>query len=275
MSDFSEYEERFSDRTENELKKLKLSAEYGADFKDVAMDQQLPEEIEGQFLDYIQQWEEQYARRERITVFDFVSRPEWRPIADLSEEEILQELSRIEGVFDQNGIQLTMLCEVSASEVYRFVTEELFPEEIDNIRIPGMKHSFIYEDFHPNHEYDIRNRCEEVIQHMTDGKERDMAPWGLAEEVLYGAVLLTKNEVSEKLGEFSKSFSRFNLDELSFTEIQVSSAGDEAKAVCCLRYSGIPAGGDAVLHYTDYCEFFLKNSYGWWLIDRMNIEGMP
>jgi len=47
--------------------------------------------------------------------------------------------------------------------LYRFITEELFKEELDDIKIEGMTHHYIYEEFHPNHEHDIKNRCKEFL----------------------------------------------------------------------------------------------------------------
>jgi len=40
------------------------------------------------------------------------------------------------------------------SVIYKFITEELFDHEMDDIMLPGFVHHFIYEEFHPNHEYD-------------------------------------------------------------------------------------------------------------------------
>lgn len=45
---------------------------------------------------------------------------------------------------------LDFLCDVDDAEAYRFITEELMDEEIDDIRIEGLRHCFIYEEFHPN-----------------------------------------------------------------------------------------------------------------------------
>jgi hypothetical protein len=33
--------------------------------------------------------------------------------------------------------------------MYRFLVTELLEEMMDDIRIPGMTHNFLYDDFHP------------------------------------------------------------------------------------------------------------------------------
>lgn len=71
-------DENFDQHTENELKKMKLSLEYGADFG--APSGEVTPEVEGQFLDYIQMWEEQYAKRLTILVYDLLERPEYTPV---------------------------------------------------------------------------------------------------------------------------------------------------------------------------------------------------
>src|SRR4051812_9475232 len=72
MQDAPENEEDqiHDQRTENELKKIKLALEHGMDMSQSFTDPDLPPELEGEFLDYMQQWEDQYAQRKRTTVFE-------------------------------------------------------------------------------------------------------------------------------------------------------------------------------------------------------------
>lgn len=37
---------------------------------------------------------------------------------------------------------------------------------MDDIRIPGMRHCFTYEEYHPNHDYDIRKHGDEFIKFL-------------------------------------------------------------------------------------------------------------
>lgn len=57
----------------------------------------------------------------------------------------------------QNHLILNFLCDYSDRVKYEFITEELFEEKISDIRIEGMRTNFIYEEFHQNHEYDIKD----------------------------------------------------------------------------------------------------------------------
>jgi hypothetical protein len=55
----------------------------------------------------------------------------------------------------QHGVDLNAISpKVTARELYRFTTEELFEHEIDDINIPGMISGFIYDEFYPDYEYD-------------------------------------------------------------------------------------------------------------------------
>ncbi|MBK6536623.1 MAG: hypothetical protein IPG09_02205 [Ignavibacteria bacterium] len=43
---------------------------------------------------------------------------------------------------EENGIVLDTLCDYEDEVIYKFITEELFREETNNIRIEGMRHCF-------------------------------------------------------------------------------------------------------------------------------------
>ncbi|MCB0138936.1 MAG: hypothetical protein KDE50_03415, partial [Caldilineaceae bacterium] len=52
-----------------------------------------------------------------------------------------------------NNLYIDFLSDIESDEAYRFITEELFEEVIDYIRIEGMNQHFIYEEFYPSEEF--------------------------------------------------------------------------------------------------------------------------
>jgi len=124
-------------RAENEVKKLKLEMQYGAQFGLNSTD--LPPEIEQQFLDNVLAFEKQYAEKEQIKLFDYIGKPDFKPAAQLTEEQMVDEHLKLCNLLEENGIVVGVLAEYSDElrMLYTFITEELFDHAIDNMRLPG------------------------------------------------------------------------------------------------------------------------------------------
>lgn len=137
---------------ENELLKIKLKSEFG--MKD--MNSQLPAELENEWLNYIYNFEKLHKEAKEISIYERLGKPEYKKIADLNNEEVTSELSRLLNLMEENNLILNFLCDYDDRIKYEFITEELFAEEIEDVRIEGMMTNFIYEEFHQNHEYDIK-----------------------------------------------------------------------------------------------------------------------
>ncbi|MCD6010292.1 MAG: hypothetical protein K0Q79_154 [Flavipsychrobacter sp.] len=208
--------------TEIEIKKIKLALEHGMDFSNSYSNPDTPPEVEGQFLDYIQQWEDQFAKHKTISVYDFTGNPSFRPLSEIPDSEIEIDLNRIMDIMQQHSVDLGTLCAVDDKELYRFIIEELFLHEMNDIRIEGMRHCFTYEEFHPNHEYDIKNRCTEIIEHITDKKRSDLIPWGLADNVMCRDTFYTKDELNKKMLNFRDSFRAIALRDFQYTSVTVN-----------------------------------------------------
>jgi len=268
-------EERDKLRMENEIKKIKIDLEHGTDLSKQLSESELPPEIEGEFLDYIQQFEEQFAKRETILVFDLAGKPEYRQVNDIPDEEIAGELDRIMQILQTHSINLNTLCDVDERELYRFITEELFKEETNDIRIPGMIHGFIYEEFHPNHQYDIKNRITELVEYLFD-KEKENASdaWELADEIEVAGQTLAKKDFLEKSGHFRDAFSSFTTHEFAINNILVNEPADEGHAQCTLHYSGNIEGSPESLEFEGACQFYLRRQYDWWTIYKLEIPGL-
>lgn len=143
-------------RQENEFKKMKMNLEHGAIFPD-DLSKQLPPEIEGQFLDSIINFEKAFRNAKQISVYDKIGRPDFVPENVLNDQEVKDSLEKVESILHKNGLNLDVLADYDDQErlIYKFITEELFNLEVDDIRIAGFNTNFIYEEFHQNHRYDL------------------------------------------------------------------------------------------------------------------------
>lgn len=267
-------EEQFDDlRLENEIKKIKLALEHGGNFIS-PIDENLPPELEREWLDYIQQFEEELAKRKRILVYNLIGRPNYRLVNNIPDSEINEELNKVRDILHRNAITVDTICPVDDRELYRFITDELFREETNDMHIEGMTTCFIYEEYHPNHDYDIRSRCTEFVHHILD-KKKEWAPdyLGLAKLLDTKAGKLTNREVIEKIAHFRDSFSRFVILDFKITEVRIQQ--ETAEAECNIYYSGSVEGADETMNFSGDGNFSLVYSSKLWVISKIDIPGLP
>lgn len=156
----------------NEKKRKELEEQYGMIFSDEELD--LPPEVEGDWLDCIAEFERQFEDAEPIAIRDYIGNPPIKPLAEIPDEELENELDDLLIMLSKHGIHVGFLSDVEIEEMYRFITEELLDGEMDNIRVEGMIHGFIYEDFHPSDEYDSQLAAEHFLDSLFSWDEQGM-----------------------------------------------------------------------------------------------------
>jgi hypothetical protein len=251
---------------ENDILKAKLTAEFGMKESDSS---RLDAEMENQWLNYIYDFENTCKNAGRITIYEFIGKPEFRSLGNekLSVSETEAELDRILDVMAENGIMLDVLCDYENEEelIYKFITEEFFPYEIDNIRIEGMNHCFTYEEFHANHKYDLTNDSEFLLDNIF-GKEWyvQFSAACLACDIEYDS----KNYSSEAFGklvmDFQKSGKSYKLKSKEVKEVEF----DLEKGIANLK--GIISYTIDLKNLSGEFEFdFIFNDYGYWNICKI------
>jgi hypothetical protein len=244
-------------RYENELKKMKLSLEKGAVFSNLSNDEELPPEVENEFLKNIEAFERAHDEAKRITVYDFIGKPEYRKAAQIADDEIAGELETVLQLLNDNEIALDTLCEVDDRTLYSFVTDELFLHEIDDVRMEGWVSNFIYEEFHPNHEYDLINYSTDFIQSFLD-KSSD----------LYHTHLTKEAGEDKSLRQFRDSFKSFILED--FEIISVVFDDEKANTNFRIAYSGIIEDAHEEQCFRGEGNFDFKHMYGYWYLYKVN-----
>ena len=153
---------------ENSFLKMKMMLEHGAEF---GSSKDLPPEIENQFLKSVMDFENQFQKSGRIKVFDKLGKPrQFKPVSEIREEDIEKEWIKLYEFLQAHDIDLGVYSpNVGPRELYRFITEELFEFETDNISLPGMTNWFVYDEFHPDHIYEnSQYAVEECISYFFD-----------------------------------------------------------------------------------------------------------
>jgi hypothetical protein len=250
---------RLNIHEENEFKKLKLSIEHGATFFEKS-NKNLPPEIEGQFLDYITNFEKAYQNVKQITVFEKLGQPDFKPEAALTDDEIMIELERIELLMQDHGLALDVLANYENEKrlIYTFITEELFAHEIDDMNVPGMQTCFIYEEFHPNHEYDLKRDTEDFLR-MFFNKKDDFYIKNHSEEAT--------NYIA--LNNFRSLFKKFKMIFFEFKAITFDE--QDASVKFNIDFWAKIKGTDTKIFYSGNGNITFKNEYDYWCIREVNL----
>ena len=132
---------------DNAMLRLHLQEEYGMNFDNKSSE--LSPELENKFLRYMEAFEKEYAKNEQVKLYDFLGTPPFKRNEDVKDEELMDALTYLQIAMAKKLVRLDVLSDVAPREIYRFITEELFNEEVDNISIPGLNLCFIYEEFYP------------------------------------------------------------------------------------------------------------------------------
>jgi len=156
MEDFENMNEEERLKAENDFLKMKMMLERGAEFERTEEGNELPADIENQFLRNIMEFEKQFDQRKVTTVYDKIGKPaQFKPVNEIPDEAMEDAWNALHDYLQQHGVDLSVSSpKVTARELYRFTTEELFEHEIDDINMPGMISGFIYDEFYPDYEYD-------------------------------------------------------------------------------------------------------------------------
>jgi len=243
-------------RIENELKKMKLMLERGAVFSESIDSNKLDPVVENEFLRNIEAYEESFGNSEQISVYNFIETPAYKLVETIPDSQIADELGKVMGILNEYGISLDTLCEVEDRELYRFITEELFLHEIDNVRIKGMMSCFIYEEFHPNHEYDIRNTSTEGITSYLD-KENKYYTYSFVKEA----------EEESWFKDFRNAFDTFSLQKLDIVDIQIETS--TAKVNFNIDFSAGMGGKFAKQRFSGDGYVMLIHQYDFWYINKI------
>ncbi len=194
-------------RMENEILKLKMQAERGALFGGDMKD--LPPEVEAEFLKNVQQFEDSFDKASQITVYECIGKPAYKKAEELMPDEVKGEIARVIELMHSKNIILEVLGQYDLSLIYKFITEELFQEKIREVNFPGYIHSFVYEEFHPNHNIDISKTAQEFLNHWFE-KGFDENSIELAGQLITAeGKTFSKDEAIEKIHNCLNSYQRF------------------------------------------------------------------
>ncbi len=164
----------------SQAKKEKLRDEYGMEFEHT--DSKLLPDEENQWLDHILEFERQFEQEKYITVRERIGNPPIQPLRDLPLYALEEAVTTLLELLAAHGIAVDFLGDVDEIEAYRYLTEELLDEEMDDIRIEGMMTHFTYS----TPENDVQMWVESFVLDLFTHEKEYFLP-GLTKQPLFNA----------------------------------------------------------------------------------------
>lgn len=213
---------------ENQFLKLKLMAETGAKFFEG--ESEVPPEIMNEWLKNVAKFEEQYANSEQKPLKEIMGSPIFRPSADLNDDEFNKEYEKLQALLNEHHIDVSFIREREDRFKYDFITSELLDHE--TTLFPGMMTNFIYEEFHPDHELEIRNRTNEFFDAFFERRLGDLDnPFFEGEFVFPDGRLVPAEDMTKRFQAMYEAVPGFEdcsyqIDKIDF-ELKITSADGE------------------------------------------------
>jgi hypothetical protein len=213
-----------------QAKRDKLRDEYGMKFE--GTDPRLSPEAENEWLDHMLEFEKQFEQAGRITVRERIGNPPIRPLKDLPLYAVGEAVTALLELLAAHGIAVDFLGEVDELEAYRYLTEELLDEEMDDIRIEGMITHFT----HSTPEYDAQMWVESFVLDLFTHEKEYFLP-GLAQQPLFDAQgqPITAAQFQQKIEAVWERLPPTNKVEITPIVTQVE--GDEAKVWAIISWN--------------------------------------
>jgi hypothetical protein len=250
---------KLSIQQENEFKKMKLKLEHNAIFPDSSQ-MNLPPEIEGMFLDSIFNFEKAYKNSRKITVYEKLGAPKFKNADELSDLKLDKALFKITKLMETHNLVLDVICDYEQEErlIYKFITEELFLHEIEDYNIPGMNTCFIYEDFHPNHRYDLERTTEDFLKMFFDKKSD-----------FYDQFHEKDASNHLEINNFRSLFNKFKIKNFEFKKVSFNKK--TAKTTFEIDFWAKIEGSNSKINYSGKGSLSFKFKNRFWYVDQVNL----
>jgi hypothetical protein len=260
-------------KTENDFLRMKLMLERGAYFG--GENKELPADIENQFLNNVMAFEKQFDERKRIKLFDRIGRPQhFKPVGDISDNEIEEAYKSLLDYLNEHSIDFSVCSpNIKVRELYRFVTEELFDHEMDDMNLPGWTTNFIYDEFYPDAVYDNTRDAEDCIRFILKKESVEFMYHCRCKNLqLNGHHSLTEDKCIEVVNRFKLAYDGLEINEINVLECIVD--GKESCVSGNYSITATSANENQQLTGNWKLIFERDEDFGYWYINNIQIDGI-
>ncbi|HMC85768.1 MAG TPA: hypothetical protein VKI61_09585 [Chitinophagaceae bacterium] len=204
-------------RIENEILRIRIKTELGGDYES---DVNLSPELENEFLKNILSFEHRYAKIKMVKIADLLGNPVFVKTAKIDNAAISKAYNDLEELLAQKNIVVEFTKPRDERFKYRFITEELFEHETDDMEVPGMTKYFNYEEFHPDHENEISDH---TIKFLADWfvRKTEAAKWYMDDQFIQpDGKKFTKDEMIASFKKVFAAYTAFEDSGYAMNEVQ-------------------------------------------------------
>jgi hypothetical protein len=254
-------------QADSDLLKIKLEMEFG--MQSMGSSPNLDDKMQNDFLNYIYNFEKEYAKNKRITVYEKIGKPDFKKAEDLSITDLNKEIHRLCELIEAHGMKVDTICEYTNDVIYKFITEELFDEEIDDMNVPGMVTHFTYEEYHPNHEHDIKEHSEDFLNSLINKKWKDIFETVLAESVEYNGIKYAKDLFVNIIETFQEAEGKMKIANFDPKKVSYDLKNEIGLLEGKIKYKVVATKKV----YEGHMSFGLKLEYDYWRISKVILPG--
>ena len=254
---------------ENELLKLKMRAESGAIFHSGG-NADVPPDVENQFLNYVMNFEKNFKNAKRITIGELLNHPEFISYRKLKPGQFHDEIKKIDDLLEAHGIIMHRNDTVNERKLYKFLTTDFMKEETDEMHMPGFTCNYIFEDFFPDDEEEIKNA---PYNFLTDLFSKNP---GWIKQHLYEKLTdsngksVSKDNVLKALIHFQNAFDAFKEIGVEIKSFEFTKR--KASLTAVVTYKTINEGKTVKMEDLSFFKF-KKNELDFWQISSFNFPG--
>lgn len=263
-------------KAENDYLKMKLMLEQGAQFGASGNPDPLPPEMENIFLNNVIAFEREFAKNKTIRLFDKIGRPaHFRPVHEIPDEDIARAWMDLrEYLFNHEIVLDACSPNVTERELYRFATEELFNQEIDDMNLPGWTTNFIYDEFYPDPVYDnTRTAINSCINYILQKEPLEWTQNFTRDNLrLNGHSPLTVEELKTLTSRFKNCYDEIDIKEIGSSDCTVD--GKECQVTGSYSITATYDKTICPLSGEWKVRFRFNDEMGYWYITEVDIEGI-
>lgn len=89
-----------------------------------------------------------------VSVFEKIGSPKCPEVSEMKDDDLSGEYGKLIALLDKHNIIVHFKNDYPVKEKYRFITEEVFSQDMEDFKKSKVHVNFIYEDFHPEMDED-------------------------------------------------------------------------------------------------------------------------
>lgn len=234
-----------------------------------------PHESSESWLQRLEFFEDELDRARRIPVRTYLNEPQLTSTAALKDDEaVAEELDALLDLLALHYIYVDCLTEVSDRELYRFIVEELMEEETAALTVPSMNCHFIYEDFHPNAEYDSKMWSEHFLYALLNGDEQTACSFIAKDDFVSGqGVPIPLPALLVHLRHFWSSYT--SLYDVKVSALACTVDGDTSSVEAAVSWTGLPYQATEPVRVVGRAMLALRRMEdGFWDVTQATVPGV-